>query len=256
MRRTRRPPTTTSPRTPSTAPPPTSSPGTTSNLIPELYDEFGGFTLGIVFAHEFGHAIQTRAGHAAAPRSCWSSRPTASPARGPATSRRATPSYFDARRSTTSTRPSPASSRCATASAPPPTIPPPTAPASTASAPSSTATSRASSACAEYPDDAATGDLVVVEVPFTDQDDFDRGGNLPLDRAGVRSLARGPRELLDDPVRGARARTWTPVTDVVPIDPAADEVDCGDDTYSRRRARERVLLLRRRQHHLHRRGRT
>ena len=32
--------------------------------IPELYDEFGGFTLGIVFAHEFGHAIQTRAGHA------------------------------------------------------------------------------------------------------------------------------------------------------------------------------------------------
>ncbi len=32
------------------------------NLVPELYDEFGGFTLGIVFAHEFGHAIQFRAG--------------------------------------------------------------------------------------------------------------------------------------------------------------------------------------------------
>ena len=32
------------------------------NLIPDLYDEFGGFTIGIVFAHEFGHAIQTRLG--------------------------------------------------------------------------------------------------------------------------------------------------------------------------------------------------
>ena len=31
------------------------------NLIPGLYEEFGGFTLGIVFAHEFGHAIQFRA---------------------------------------------------------------------------------------------------------------------------------------------------------------------------------------------------
>ena len=33
------------------------------NLVPGLYEEFGGFTLGIVFAHEFGHAIQTRARH-------------------------------------------------------------------------------------------------------------------------------------------------------------------------------------------------
>ena len=32
------------------------------HLIPGLYEEFGGFTIGIVFAHEFGHAIQTRAG--------------------------------------------------------------------------------------------------------------------------------------------------------------------------------------------------
>src|SRR5690606_39924510 len=31
------------------------------NLVPDLYSEFGGFTLGIVFAHEFGHAIQARA---------------------------------------------------------------------------------------------------------------------------------------------------------------------------------------------------
>jgi len=32
------------------------------NLVPGLYDEFGGFTLGIVFAHEMAHAVQARAG--------------------------------------------------------------------------------------------------------------------------------------------------------------------------------------------------
>jgi predicted metalloprotease len=31
------------------------------NLLPGLSDEFGGFTIGIVFAHEYGHAIQARA---------------------------------------------------------------------------------------------------------------------------------------------------------------------------------------------------
>lgn len=32
------------------------------NLLPGLADEFGPFTIGIVFAHEYGHAIQARAG--------------------------------------------------------------------------------------------------------------------------------------------------------------------------------------------------
>lgn len=33
-----------------------------ATLIPELNNNYGGFTIGIVFAHEFGHAIQARAG--------------------------------------------------------------------------------------------------------------------------------------------------------------------------------------------------
>jgi predicted metalloprotease len=33
-----------------------------ATLIPEINRQFGGFTIGIVFAHEFGHAIQARAG--------------------------------------------------------------------------------------------------------------------------------------------------------------------------------------------------
>ena len=47
--------------------PTTSSPGTRSSLIPWLNEKFGAFTVGIVFAHEFGHAIQARAGARAAP---------------------------------------------------------------------------------------------------------------------------------------------------------------------------------------------
>jgi predicted metalloprotease len=33
-----------------------------ATLIPDINQRFGGFTIGIVFAHEFGHAIQVRAG--------------------------------------------------------------------------------------------------------------------------------------------------------------------------------------------------
>ena len=52
-----------------------------AQLIPGLYDEYGGFTIGIVFAHE----SRTRSSRGAeqGPTVRSSSRPTASPARGP-----------------------------------------------------------------------------------------------------------------------------------------------------------------------------
>src|SRR3546814_16883404 len=37
--------------------------------------------------------------------------------------------------------------------------------------------------CAEYPSLFESGELVIVEVPFTDQADFERGGDLPLEAA-------------------------------------------------------------------------
>src|SRR3546814_8287305 len=37
--------------------------------------------------------------------------------------------------------------------------------------------------CAEYPSLFESGELVIVEVPFTDQADFERGGDLPLEEA-------------------------------------------------------------------------
>ena len=48
-------------RTPSTASRATSSPGTPRSLMPGLYTEFGDFAVALVLAHEWGHAIQSRA---------------------------------------------------------------------------------------------------------------------------------------------------------------------------------------------------
>ena len=166
------------------------------NLVPGLYEEFGGFTLGIVFAHEFGHAIQTRAGvegdtiMTELQADCFAGAWTADVAAGQL---RASSSCS----STTSTRPSPASSSSATASAPTPPTRRPTAPASTASARSPRASRTGLERCADYPDLYDAGELVIVEVPFTDQEDFERGGNLPLDevvepRRSTTSSSSGP----------------------------------------------------------------
>ena len=115
----RRPPTATSPATPSTARRPTSSRGTTSTSSQTCTSEFGGLHP----RHRVRPRVRsrdpgTRVGDRRDPRSCWSSRPTASPARGRRDVEAGNSEHFDARPSTTSTRPWPASSRSATASAP------------------------------------------------------------------------------------------------------------------------------------------
>ena len=87
--------------------------------------------------------------------------------------------------------------------------------------------------CASYPDRLASGDLVIVEVPFTSPDDFERGGNLPLAEL-LPSLAGGPRELLDAPVpasrgsSGPRSPTSSRSTPTSTRWSAADETFRGD----------------------------
>ena len=125
----------------------------------------------------------------------------------------------------------PASSSCATASAPPPPIPPPTARASTASAPSSTATSRASSTAPATPTPLASGDLVVVEVPFTDAGGLRAGRQPPARRA--RPVARSRTSRTSGRCCSRRRASSGPRSPAsCPIDPDADEVDCGGETYS------------------------
>jgi predicted metalloprotease len=83
--------------------------------------------------------------------------------------------------------------------------------------------------CVEYPGMLTSGELVIVETPFTDQQDYDRGGNLPLDE-----LAQALFPDLEDfwtTLFSELGQTWTPVSDIVGFDPAVDEVTCGGETY-------------------------
>ncbi len=83
--------------------------------------------------------------------------------------------------------------------------------------------------CADYPDLLRSGELVIVEVPFTSAEDFERGGNLPLDE--LVPLLLPDLENFWSLVFEDLGETWTPVSDLVGVDPAEDEVTCGERTY-------------------------
>jgi predicted metalloprotease len=84
--------------------------------------------------------------------------------------------------------------------------------------------------CVDYPERARAGDLVVVEVPFSDPDDFARGGNLPLADL-VPTLLEDLEDFWSE-LFAAQGRRWEPVAGVVPVDPRTDEVECAGDTYA------------------------
>ncbi len=84
--------------------------------------------------------------------------------------------------------------------------------------------------CVDYPELFADGELVIVEVPFSSEEDFLRGGNLPLDQAF--ELALVDLDHFWSVVFEGAGRSWQPVTDVVLIAPDRDEVTCGDETFS------------------------
>lgn len=195
------------------------------NLVPGLYDEFGGFTLGIVFAHELGHAIQARADLLQLPTivtelqaDCFAGAWTADVADGGSEYFELTLQDLDKAvagfltlRDTVGTD---------------------------ASDPAAHGTGfdrigsfaegfeQGLDACATYPDRFANDELVIVEIPFTSQEDFERGGNLPLEELIPPLLAD-----LEDfwtVVFGEIGLTWQPVADVVGIDPDVDSITCGE----------------------------
>jgi predicted metalloprotease len=198
------------------------------NLVPGLYDEFGGFTLGIVFAHEFGHAIQERASIVGdtvmteLQADCYAGAWTADVEAGNSQYFALTLSDLDKAVNGFLTL----RDGVGTSAQDP--------------AAHGTGFDRIGAfsegyelgleRCATYPDMYAAGELVIVEVPFTDQEDFDRGGNLPLEEAVDLALTDLEdfwtvlfTELGGDP--------WTPVTGVTAFDPATDTITCGE-TYS------------------------
>ena len=198
-------------------------------LIPELYDQFGGFTLGIVFAHEFGHAIQTRAGTTGPTvmlemqADCFAGAWTRDVAKGRSDSFELTLTDLDkavagflALRDGVGTD---------------------------AADPAAHGTGfdrigsfvdgyeQGAEHCAGFPDALARGDLVVVETPFTDPQDYQRGGNLPVSDLFP--------SLLDDlesfwtGVFQQEGLDWTPVHDVVATDPRTSAPECGGEVVAK-----------------------
>jgi predicted metalloprotease len=198
------------------------------NLVPDLYEEFGGFTLGIVFAHELGHAVQARAGILDLPTvvaelqaDCFAGAWTSDVADGGSDFFEVTVEDLDKTVAGFLTLRDGVGT-----SAQDPTA-------------HGTGFDRIGAfsegyeggveACAAYPDRFEQGDLVIVEIPFGSQADFERGGDLPLSELVPALLAD-----LEDfwkVVFSEMGEAWTPVADVVPVDPETDEVTCGE-TYS------------------------
>jgi len=199
-------------------------------LVPDLYDEFGGFTLGIVFAHEFGHAVQARAGvlNAGYPTivtemqaDCFAGAWTADVEAGNAKHFELTLADLDRTmggfltlRDTVGT---------------------------SADDPSAHGTGfdRIGSFiegyelgpeyCAEYVDRFEDDELVIVQVPFTDPEDFERGGNLPL--TDLLPLLVEDLESFWANEMAAVGFEWTPVADIVLLDPDVDEATCGEQSF-------------------------
>ncbi len=197
------------------------------NLIPGLYEEFGGFTLGIVFAHEFGHAIQLRSDTTGdtivleLQADCFAGAWTADVEAGNSEFfevtlddlDKAVAGFLELRDGVGTSAQDPAAH--------------------------GTGFDRIGSfvegyeqgveRCAEYPAAYESGELVIVEVPFDNQADFDTGGNLPLDELGP--LLLDDLESFWTAVFDEQGETWTPVADLIGFDPEVDEVECGDETY-------------------------
>lgn len=80
--------------------------------------------------------------------------------------------------------------------------------------------------CTTYEDDPPA----VVAIPFGSRADLGREGNLPLAELIeplLLDLESFYTAMFDD-----LGEVWTPIADVVPVDPATDVVDCGDETIS------------------------
>jgi predicted metalloprotease len=198
------------------------------NLIPGLYEEFGGFTIGIVFAHELAHAIQVRAGVQGPTiltelqADCFAGAWTRDVERGGSEFfevgvddlDKAIAGFLELRDGVGVAAADPAAH--------------------------GTGFDRIGSFvdgferglehCADYPDALASGELVVVEVPFTDPADFERGGNLPLSQ--LRPALLADLENFWSLVFEEEGRRWSPVAGIASFDPKQDEVACGEETYA------------------------
>jgi predicted metalloprotease len=204
-----------------------------SSLIPELNENFGSFTVAIVIAHEFGHAIQARAD--AFDRSvdlelqadCFAGAWTARVQAGDATG--FSPDDVDLDQAVAGI--------IAVRDAPGTSADDPVAHGSGFDrvAAFQDGNQRGAESCAPYADE--TVDRTTTELDFTDQD-FETGGNLHLDdqpgEEGLLTLAETDLNEFYGWLFDELGQDWSPVVDLVMVDPARDEVECGGDRLSGR----------------------
>lgn len=202
-------------------------------LVAPLYDQFGAFTIAIVMAHEFGHAVQARAGtsgdtimlelQADCFAGAWAGHVDAGDADhfevDLADLDLAVAGFLELRDGlgTTATDPLAHGTGFDRVTA------------------FQDGFERGVERCVDYPDRYEREELVIVEIPFSTRADFERGGNLDpetLIPLALVNLDAFYAQLLDE-----QGVTWPPVGDrVLLYDPATDEVGCDGETFSEREA--------------------
>lgn len=190
-------------------------------LVPDLYDQFGGFTLGIVFAHEFGHAVQARSGTAGPTilleqqADCFAGGWTGWVNEGSAPNFQVTLADLDA-----------AIAGFLQLRDAPGTVD--TDPQAHGSAFDRVGAFQdgylnGPTQCVTYAD----GNFTVFELPFNDQQDYESGGNAPFEEVEQLTI-----DDLEDywsiVLPGQFGVDWTPITSFERYDPAVSVPPCGD----------------------------
>ena len=204
------------------------------SLMPALNEEFGAFTVAIVIAHEFGHAVQARFGtgdrtvdlelQADCFAGAWTQHVSDGDAEG------FDPDMVDLDKTVAgmiAIRDVPGTA--------------PDDPAAHGSGFDRVAAfqdgyENGADKCEEYAEEGV--DRRTAEIPFR-ATDFETGGNLPLEddwdgqgSQGLLSLVEGDLNEFYDWYFGELGESWEPVSDLVLVDPAVDTVSCGDDELS------------------------
>ncbi|HEY3140401.1 MAG TPA: neutral zinc metallopeptidase, partial [Acidimicrobiales bacterium] len=203
-------------------------------LIPQLAEEFGPFTLGIVMAHEFGHAIQARGENitvsivAEMQADCYAGSWTKWIAEGNSDSFSVTENELDQS----------VAGMIAISDQK----------GSTADDPMAHGAGfdrigafqdgfeHGAGRCEKYDTDYANGDLPVVEIPFFREDEAISGGDMPLldsgQDLGLLSLAEQNLNVFYGVIFDNIGVDWAPVNDLKVVDPARDEITCDGENLS------------------------
>jgi predicted metalloprotease len=202
-----------------------------ATLMPELAEQFGPFTVGVVLAHEFGHAVQPRGGVPADlptilfenQADCFAGAWTRWIAEGNSGDFSVDEDTLDAT----------LAGIISFSDAPGTEAADPMAHGLGFDRVSAFQDGWENSAtkCAEYPDNPPQ----TVEIPFS-QGDLETGGNMSLEdeggQEGLFTLIERNLNLYYDLLFQDLGQTWTPVEDLKVVDPSSDEVTCDGETLS------------------------